>query len=153
MGDGDEVLNMRVLKHLHVVATRWVCLLLGCKSLLQMSFSPSRLMMLARMTATDILAINNCSLLTFRSYYDSIMLCHVTDHSSSQWAWYGQEVMKEKSRGITFLLTYWCASIFIFLFELLCLAASPIDLFFRLHHQGIEILVIPLTIPSTICWW
>jgi hypothetical protein len=29
--DGDEVLNMRVLKYLHVVGTSWICLLLGSK--------------------------------------------------------------------------------------------------------------------------
>jgi hypothetical protein len=59
----DEVFNMRVLKHLHVVATPWDSLLLGCKYVLvQMSLSPCH-PMLTWMAATDILAINNCSLL------------------------------------------------------------------------------------------
>jgi hypothetical protein len=50
--------------------------------------------------------------------------------------WYGQDVIREKWRSITFLMTYWCVSILIFLFVALCLAASVINLFVRLHHKG-----------------
>ena len=60
-------------------------------------------------------------------------------------------VIGEKT-GIISLLTYLRDRIVSFLFIALCLFASFNDLFFRLHHYGIAILVTPLTVPYTIFW-
>jgi hypothetical protein len=57
---------------------------------------------------------------------------------------------KAKLRSITFMLTYLCTTIFIFLFVPLGLAPSLINLFVHLHNQEIKILVTPLTVPSVI---
>lgn len=81
------------------------------------------------MAPAGILAMIDCSLLNFRSHYDSIML----SYGCSEY--------------------YFLTDLLIFLFELLWLVTSPIELFFRLHHQTVEILVVTLTVPSTVRWW
>ena len=58
-----------------------------------------------------------------------------------------------KKRGITLQPTYVCDKIFIFLIVALCLLPFISNLFLRLHHQGIDILVTLRAIPSTISWW
>ena len=58
-----------------------------------------------------------------------------------------------KKGGITLHRTYVCDRIFIFLIVALCLLPFISNLFLRLHHQGIDILVTLRAIPSTISWW
>jgi len=55
-----------------------------------------------------------------------------------------------KKKQSYYFYTYLWDRIFNFLFVALSLFASFNDLFVRLHHHGIAILVTPLTIPSTI---
>jgi len=61
--------------------------------------------------------------------------------------------MNKKQRGIILQLTHVGDRIFIHLFVALCLLASIRELFLRLNHQRIDILVKLRAITSTISWW
>ena len=91
------------------------------------------------------------------SHYDSNVFRQITCGTQKLYG-YKSTMQPEKTcymlkqRSITSQPTHMCDRIFSLLVAL-CLLASITDLFLRLRYQGIDILVILHTIPSTISWW
>jgi hypothetical protein len=69
------------------------------------------------------------------------------------WRWTTKKCRYINWRSITFLMPYWCPIICIFPFVNFCPAASVTKLYTPPHHQGMQILVRCVTMPSTIRWW
>jgi hypothetical protein len=104
----------------------------GLQILLQMPLSLSHLM-------SNDASTNGSHTPATSGVSDSIILCHVTDHSSSWRTWCGQEVTKQNKES---LVSYWPTDMPV------SSSSSLSSSDWLLHHQWTEILVITLTVPS-----